>query len=635
MLAPMSNSNANGAASLDSESGFDFPFYHLVPKETGAHARYCLRVRQLSVRDDRFRAILLEMCKRDCLFFINTMLFVYEPRPRKGRPHRMPFNTWAIQDQVVKAILDRFGQQDIGIAKSRDMGMSWIILAVFFWFWMFHRDTSFLIASRKEDYVDAVGNPGTLFWKLDKMREALPSWMAPELCKSDRSHMHMYNPTTGSVIDGESTNGDLGRGDRRTGMLFDEAAAVKPADSRAVAQATQAATRMRIWLSTYQGTAGEFYDVMRNEHRASEVHRITVMWYDHPDYRRGLYTSRNGELEVVDKDYEYPENFDFVLDGQLRSPWFDAECRRCGYNRVLIAQELMCDPEGSGGMAFDRELLDKAIAKHALPPLKIGEIGYDPLTGDPEGFYETRSGRLKLWRELNAWGSLDNTRRYAAGVDPAMGTTTAGSQSVCVLYDLDTAEKVATLACRGVDPKAFALMCVAICRWAKGRNDEPAFLIWEDNGPGMQFRDEVLRLGYSRIYYRRNENVQTGGYTDIPGWWSTTDTKKRLLAEYQRALGADEIINHDREAIGQCAQYVIDANNGWVHSASKENLDPSASKDNHGDHVIADAVVWHAMRAMRGPLLKQSENEAPVGSFAWRRNLTKSEAARRQLAHSW
>jgi hypothetical protein len=40
--------------------------------------------------------------------------------------------------------------------------------------------------------------------------------------KHDRKLLGLRNEVNGSTIDGESTNPDLGRGDRRTSMLIDE-----------------------------------------------------------------------------------------------------------------------------------------------------------------------------------------------------------------------------------------------------------------------------------------------------------------------------------------------------------------------------------------------------------------------------
>lgn len=95
-----------------------------------------------------------------------------------------------------------------------------------------------------------------MMWKLDHLIKWCPKWLLPTFT---RTKMHLTNLETGSSIDGESTNQNFGRGDRRTGVVLDEFAAVE--NGHAILRATRDVTRCRIFNSTPNGTGNAFYDI--------------------------------------------------------------------------------------------------------------------------------------------------------------------------------------------------------------------------------------------------------------------------------------------------------------------------------------------------------------------------------------
>ena len=68
---------------------------------------------------------------------------------------------------------------DAIIDKSRDMGASWLCVAIAAWYWLFRPDAQVLLVSRVEDLVDRRGDPDCLMWKIDYMLDNLPDWMLP------------------------------------------------------------------------------------------------------------------------------------------------------------------------------------------------------------------------------------------------------------------------------------------------------------------------------------------------------------------------------------------------------------------------------------------------------------------------
>jgi len=192
-------------------------------------------------------------CKRDLLFYVNAFGWTYDPRRENGS---IPFLTYPFQDELMLDMVECIQTgKDVLVTKSRDMGASWCILTVFEWMWHFRPDLSFLLVSRNEDYVDKPGNPKSLFWKIDFLHKNQPKWLLPNMT---RTKLRLTNDDNGSNIDGESTTGDVARGDRRTAIALDEYAAFELDSSYRALSSTRDATNCRIFNSTPAGTSGAF-----------------------------------------------------------------------------------------------------------------------------------------------------------------------------------------------------------------------------------------------------------------------------------------------------------------------------------------------------------------------------------------
>ena len=235
----------------------DFPYYQLVPKDFGANLKFRHSILEEAKIDPKAQQEFYDMCSRDVLFYVNTFLYTIDPR-NADQPI-VPFLTYEYQDEAMSDIMEIFGKDDILFEKSRDMGATWINLIPIEWHWHFSPSRlTFLLVSRKSEYVYMKGDEKALFSKIDMMHEYLPSWLQPQ---ADRKEMHYRNSLTGSTIDGEATTGDVGRGDRRTVIFMDEFAAVEVKDGHRANKSTRATTACRIFNSTYQGTNNAFYEL--------------------------------------------------------------------------------------------------------------------------------------------------------------------------------------------------------------------------------------------------------------------------------------------------------------------------------------------------------------------------------------
>ncbi len=600
-------------------------FISQVPKKLDENLKWRAKLYGVALKDLPFQAAMRDACSKDPLFWFSGFCFTYDPRIEPFP--KLPFILYDFQEEGILDILKAIGSHDLLIEKSRDVGLSWMCVGALTWAWLFRSMQSFLFVSRVEDYVDQAGNPKALMWKMDFLLEHMPKWLMPVgfSWTEHRRKMHRENPENGSVIDGESTNKRVGRGDRRTAILLDEFAAVEHGQS--VLNATRDVTRCRLFNSTPEGVANAFYDMTQ-----TGIRKLRIHWSQHPVKSKGLYTTDDaGKLKVLDQG-GYPDGYKPILDGKLRSPWYDGECDRATSARE-IAQELDIDYLGSGHQFFDnQDSIRQAIRNHARPPILIGDLEYDSLTADPVRFREHDQGMIRLWFLLCRDGKPPLEHRYVVGVDVSAGT--GASNSVIVVWDEVTREKVLEYASPYVRPEALARQVVAIARWFGN-----AKIIWESQGPGRQFGSRVLELGYNRVYLRQREEAISKKVSDIPGWASTKDGKLALLGEYRAAIENDKVVNRSKEALEETLEYVHSQDGGVEHSRSRDRTDPTGARANHGDRVMADALAWHLIVASgsRNRLPRHDEPEVPVGCLIWRNRMREADkqSPNTELEEGW
>lgn len=608
---------------------FACPHYDLVPKDLDANIAYRYEMLKLAGNDSCAAAQIWTMCKEDPLFYVNTFCWTYAPKLHARTPV-VPFVTYEFQDDAMLQIARCVESgEDFAVPKSRDMGASWMGLTIFEWFWHFQHMQSFLLISRNEDYVDKRGNPKSLFWKIDFLHEHQPRWLLPtgrSLGWKDpnRRLLHLENADTGSVIDGESTTGDAGRGDRRTAMLIDEHAAFELNDGFRVLKASRDTTDCRGFNSTPQGANNAFYEVCHN----TSARIIRLHWSDHPEKRRGLYTTGdNGKVKLLD-DYQglarvrakgdsgahtvmFPDDYSFILDGKLRSPWYDRECARCA-SPAEISQELDIDFLGSDFQFFDPEFIDILRKKYCRAPMMVGNIEFDSETLQFKRFIEDPRGIVALWITLDGEGRPARDRKFVVGSDVSAGT--GASNSVTSIVDDRTGEKIGVIRTPFLRPTAFARLSIAVARWMNG-----AMMIWDASGAtGKIFTQQVIASRYASIYYRRSEKKVTRKISEEPGYYMNPQDREALLEDYRAALADQQFINRSETGMTECLQFIRKPDGTIEHSAAANAQDPSGARTAHGDEVIADALA-SKVRQDICCTIEAEKPDIPPGSLAWRR----------------
>jgi hypothetical protein len=110
------------------------------------------------------------------------------------------------------------------------------------------------------------------------------------------------------------------------------------------------------------------------------------------------------------------------------------------------------------------------------------------------------------------WVPLVNGRppqdlSYVFGIDVSNGA--GGSNSVISVVADEVGMKVAEFASAHYSPEDLAEQAVFAAMWFGGAR--PAFMVWENNGPGGIFGRKVVKLGWNHFYFQRQEGVRSEG----------------------------------------------------------------------------------------------------------------------------
>ena len=228
--------------------------------------------------------------------FINDWLCTFDPRNvERGIEAVTPFLLFPKQEEFVTWIVARWRAREDGLVeKSRDMGVSWLCVAIGVWMWLFHPGTVVGFGSRKEEYVDKLGDPKSLFWKVRESVNLLPIELRPK-GYSERAHapsMRIINPENGSTMIGEAGD-NIGRGNRTSIYFLDEAAHIERPE--AVDAALSQTSNCKIHVSTPLGSGNPFY---RKRH-GGRIPVFVFDWHDDPRKDLAWYERQKATLDPV------------------------------------------------------------------------------------------------------------------------------------------------------------------------------------------------------------------------------------------------------------------------------------------------------------------------------------------------
>lgn len=249
-------------------------------------------------------------------------------------------------------------EKSLLVDKTREMGVTWSMIDLAFWGWLFLPRFSALVGSITEDKIDSKNNPNTLFWKFDYLLECLKwqcDWLYPEgynKSKENRSHMKAYNPGKQATFLGEPMGPNFGRSGRVRMILCDEfAEAINPSSTYAACSRTSN-TRFIVYTPKGMNFAGRLANPGYGKDRT--IPRVTMHWlidetknaYEvHLKSKEGLRTILGKGHGAVEDSLRttWQKKYANLVAGEkieIYYPWYEQAKRSVNDDPLLIAQEL-------------------------------------------------------------------------------------------------------------------------------------------------------------------------------------------------------------------------------------------------------------------------------------------------------
>ncbi len=260
----------------------------------------------------------LEYYKTHPADFINDWGMTFDPRNAEiGLPTTIPFVLFQRQTEFIEWLHAHWlGRKDGLAEKSRDMGVSWLCIGFGVWMWRFHAGTVVGFGSRKEEYVDKIGDPKALFWKARLFIELLPHEFKPAGYDAQRHapHMRIINPENDSAIVGEAGD-NIGRGNRTSIYFKDESAFYEHPD--AIDAALSQTSNCKIDVSTPNGNGNPFF---RKRH-SGKIDVFSFHWTQDPRKDQAWYMDQKNRLDPV----IVAQEIDIDYNASVADAWINGE----------------------------------------------------------------------------------------------------------------------------------------------------------------------------------------------------------------------------------------------------------------------------------------------------------------------
>ncbi len=315
--------------------------------------------------------------------------------PRKEGSKWIPFIFFAKQHDFITFLdeLRRDGENGL-CEKSRDMGATWLSCAYSVWSWLFIESDALGWGSRKENLVDTLGDPDSLFEKMRLILSRLPSFWMPEgfIGKKHATYMKLINPENGATVTGEAGD-NIGRGGRKSMYLKDEAAHYERPEKIEAALGDN--TNCQIDISSVNGVGNVFHNRReagvdwkpgaKIEHGYTRV--FVMDWKDHPNKTQAWYDARKAKYEREGMGHVFAQEVDRNYSAAVANTVIPYEWIQAAVDAHLTVPYLRCHPD-------------------ALP--NVWTAGLD--VADNDGNLDKNALALRqwiIWRHCEEWHERD------------------------------------------------------------------------------------------------------------------------------------------------------------------------------------------------------------------------------------
>jgi hypothetical protein len=318
-------------------------------------------------KDKAYQRKVLELCRRDPVFWCEHFLWTYDDRVQTDEPFVLyPFQIEKMVAPFLEMIKTTGRERWTEChEKSRGVGYTWVELFLVLWLFSFYENWSTLIGSVHEKEVDDGGQEAThesLFGKLRYMMNHLPRWMRDELygpwIRQDKFNKAntLKNPLRPkNIIKGKQFGSMFGRSQRFSWVWGDEIAhapEMKNADT-SLKQTTNRAS----FGSTPNGKHTLHYQFMRGN---LKVHRYTLHWSEHPELDVDWYNTQRQHMtdeqiaQELDIDYESSAGNRVLPEVKVSTHFFEHEDK--------LPNARLED----GRMVYDGTLYDPSLPLHVI-----------------------------------------------------------------------------------------------------------------------------------------------------------------------------------------------------------------------------------------------------------------------------
>lgn len=237
-----------------------------------------------------------------------------------SKPAVMPFILFDKQVELCDVIVEQWkAQLGLTIPKSREMGVTWLAMALGCTLCILFDDVAIGTGSRKWELVDDLGNMDAILPKGRLFLKFLP----PEFRggwdeRKNTKEGQIYIPLTRSLIDGEAGD-DIGRGGRKSIYFVDEAAHLQHPLSIDASLGNN--TNCIIEFSSVKGMDNPFAQRCHN----GTVRVFTLDWRDNPLFDQAWYDAYLARWGATQTAQELDRNFSASVDGViLPNLWLQA-----------------------------------------------------------------------------------------------------------------------------------------------------------------------------------------------------------------------------------------------------------------------------------------------------------------------
>jgi len=274
--------------------------------------------------------------------FITDWGMTFDPRnANTNLPSILPFILFQRQEEFVEEFLYCWANNlPLLVPKSREMGISWLCVAISISVGLFNEGVVAGFGSRKAEYVDKIGFPKSLFYKARMFIKFLPIEFRGGFDeKRHAPKMRINIPDTGSYLTGEAGD-DIGRGDRTSFYFVDESAFLE--HPQTIEASLSQTTNCRVDVSTVNGTDNPFYTKVNS----GKMRVFPFHWREDPRKDQAWYDKQVDELDSVTIAQEIDMDFQASKEGIIiPSKWVQAA--------IGAHEKLGIEPTGTRQGAMD------------------------------------------------------------------------------------------------------------------------------------------------------------------------------------------------------------------------------------------------------------------------------------------